>query len=172
MEYDELHIPANLKLARRLFEDSRKRFFAFMSYTTREVESSETRNVVSRVCAELESHSLPTWKSPVFHDGIFDVGGRNLHSNIEAALSDSVIVSAYISPLYFDSPYCRWESEYGLRHQALHWLMWKPVPHFESTHVSGVRGRDISQCAILEASKLALADTLCTGIRVLQREGH
>jgi hypothetical protein len=172
MNCDDLPMPERLRLARRIFEASGKRFFSFISYTTREAQSSHIRTIVGNVCAELNSCGIPTHESPVFHDGIFDIGGTDLSSNIESALSSSVIVSAYISPLYFDSPYCRVESEHGLRTKTLHWLMWKPIPHFASTQMCDIRGRDISKCTIFEASELALGDTLCCGIGVLQAQGY
>ena len=170
MNCDEPPISKRIQLARHLFEVSGKQFFSFVSYTTREEESSNVRTIVRNVCAALNSHGIPTHESPIFHDGIFDIGGTNLPDNIRSALAGSVIVSAYISPLYFESPYCLLESEHGQRHNALHWLMWKPVPHFAYMNMYSFRGRDISNCALTEASKLALADTLCCGIKVLEAQ--
>jgi hypothetical protein len=158
-----------LREAVQLFPRSGLRFYTFMSYTTREPESARVREVVGNIRKLLDGWGLPTSETPIFHDGIFDIGGPHLKDRVLSALTCSLQVSAYLSPKYFESKYCVLELDYGLSRE-IHWIEWKSCRvEIACSEIWRRKGESVTDVSIPSATKVALRATLQNGNAVLRR---
>ena len=88
------------------------KYLTFVSYTSREIELNDILDFFDFVCRILRER-FDVRLIPIFFDRLqLDrrvYGDQELKNHLETALSESAFVTAFLSPNYFESDWCRYE---------------------------------------------------------------